>query len=109
MLVYGVCIFVANIVLLFKHYTHYWMGTFFFFLCTSSYFFFFWLFSISFKNEVDHLFMPTFSMRICYLIIFFVVFSVYLAELAYSSCKRLTKGVDKDMDGETEELLENQQ
>ena len=109
MLVYGVCIFVANTVLAFKHFTHYWIGAFFFFICTSSYFVFFWLFSISFKNEVDHLFMPTFSMRIVYLIMFYVVFSVYMAELAYSSCKRLWRGDDKDMDGETEELLENQQ
>lgn len=109
MLVYGVCIFVANTVLAFKHFTHYWIGTFFFFICTTSYFAFFWLFSISFKNEVDHLFMPTFSMRIVYLIIFYIVISVFMAELAYSSCKRLWRGDDKDMDGETEELLENQQ
>lgn len=102
MLVYGVCIFVANSVLAFKHFTHYWIGTFFFVLCTSSYFFFFWLFSISFKNEIDHLFMPTFKMRICYIIIIFIVSAVYLAELAYSSCKRLWKGEPQDQGNETE-------
>lgn len=102
MLVYGICIFVANSVLAFKHFTHYWIGTFFFVLCTSSYFFFFYLFSISFKNEVDHLFVPTFSMRIVYIVIFYVVFSVYLAELAYSSCKRMMRGDSFEKDSEME-------
>jgi len=109
MLVYGICIFVANMVLAFKHFTHYWIGTFFFLLCICAYFVFFWLFSITFKNEVDHLFKPTFSMRIVYLIIFFIVFAVYLAELAYSACRKLANGDHKDMDGETEELLDNRQ
>ena len=107
MLVYGICIFVANSVLAFKHFTHYWIGTFFFFLCTSSYFVFFWLFSVTFKNEIDHLFMPTFSMRIVYIIILFVVISVYLAELAYSSVKRLWRG-EPPHDEEHQELLENE-
>lgn len=95
MLTYGVCIFVANAVLAFKHFTHYWLGTFFFFMCSSSYFLFFWLFSISFRNEIDHLFMPTFSMRICYIIMLFIVIAVFLGELAYSGCKRMCKGEDK--------------
>lgn len=102
MVVYGVCIFVANSVLAFKHYTHYWIGTFFFVMCTSSYFLFFYLFSISFKNEIGHLFIPTFSMRIVYIIAFFIVISVFLAECAYSQCKRMWKGDDTDNDAETE-------
>lgn len=104
MLTYGVCIFVANSVLAFKHFTHYWLGTFFFFLCTSSYFLFFYLFSISFKNEIGHLFGPTFRMRVCYLVLFFVVISVYMAELAYSTCKRICRG-DK-LKGMADELEE---
>ena len=107
MLVYGICIFVANSVLAFKHNTHYWIGTFFFVLCTSAYFFFYWLFSVTFKNEVNHLFMPTFSMRICYVVILFIVVSVYLAELAYSAFKRMWKGDPQIVEEEQEELLGN--
>ena len=33
MLVYGVCIFVANGVLAFKHFTHTWVGLLFFIMC----------------------------------------------------------------------------
>jgi len=105
MLVYGICIFVANSVLAYKHFTHYWIGTFFFFLCTSSYFVFFWLFSMSFKNEIGNLFAPTFAMRICWIVLFFIVISVYLAELSYASFKRLWKGEPRDEDEEEEELL----
>jgi magnesium-transporting ATPase (P-type) len=108
MLVYGVCIFVANSVLAFKHYTHTWAGTFFFFMCTSAYFLFFWLFSASFTNEIGHLFEPTFRMRIVYLVLFFVVISVYLGELWYSTLKRLWRGEGRAADAETEQLLENQ-
>lgn len=108
MAVYGVCIFVANSVLAFKHYTHYWVGTFFFFMCTMSYFLFFYLFSISFTNEIGHLFIPTFSMRVVYVVFLFVVISVYLGELAYSACKRMCKGDHDKEDAETEQLLENE-
>lgn len=109
MLVYGICIFTANLVLLFKHFTHYWIGIFFNFICTSAYFFFFWLFSELFTNEIGHLFMPTFSMRVVYLVIFYIVMSVYLAEVAYSSCKRLFGRRDKNvMDDETAILLQQQ-
>ena len=107
MTVYGVCIFVANMVLAFKHYTHTCLGIIFFLMCNSAYFLFFYLFSASFKNEIGSLFVPTFSIRMVYLIIFFIVFSVYLGELAYSGCKRIWKGDDTTKGGEHEELLKN--
>lgn len=107
MLVYGICIFVANTVLAYKHFTHYWIGTFFFVLCSSSYFVFFWLFSMSFKNEIGNLFQPTFSMRICWIIMFFIVITAYLLELSYASFKRLWKGEPHDEEEEEEELLSN--
>jgi len=50
--------------------------------------------------------MPTFSMRICYIVIIFIVVSVYLAELAYSAFKRMWKG-DPQIEEEQEELLGN--
>lgn len=99
MLTYGVCIFVANGVLAFKHFTHTVVGTFFFIICSASYFLFFYLFSISFKNEIAHLFLPTMSMRVCYVIFFFICGSVYLGELAYSALKRWLK---PDIDYEEE-------
>lgn len=107
MLVYGVCIFVANTVMAFKHYTHTWVGAFFLFLCSAAYFLFFWLFSKSFTNEIGHLFEPTFRMRICYIVIFFVVVSVYMGELTYSTCKRICRGEKMTDDAETEQLLDN--
>lgn len=87
MTVYGVCIFTANMVLAFKHFTHYWISFVLFILCCANYFLFFFLFSFAFKNEIGHLFDPTFRMRIVYLAFLFVVGAVYLAELAYSQCK----------------------
>jgi hypothetical protein len=106
MLVYGVCIFVANGVLAFKQYTHTWMGTFFYILCASSYFFFYWLFSVTFKNEIAHLFIPTFSMRVCYVIFFYICGTVYLLELAWSALKHWWKP-EIDYEEENEELLNN--
>lgn len=107
MTVYGVCIFVANTVIAFKHHTHNWIGTFFLFLCTFSYFLFFWLFSFAFGNEIGNLFLPTFSMRIVYVCSFFIVISVYLGELCYSSIKRLFKKNPAEKNTETEQLLDN--
>jgi hypothetical protein len=72
----------------------------------SSYFFFYWLFSISFKNEIAHLFIPSFSMRVCYVIFFFICGSVYLGELAYSALKRALKPGIAYLE-ENQELLEN--
>jgi len=51
--------------------------------------------------------MPTFSMRICYVVILFIVVSVYLAELAYSAFKRMWKGDPQIVEEEQEELLGN--
>lgn len=89
MTVYGVCIFVANTVIAFKHHIHNAFGVTFLFLCTFSYFFFFWIFSFSFGNEIGSLFLPTFQMRIVYASTFFIVSSVYLGEVAYSGIKRM--------------------
>lgn len=91
MTVYGVCIFVANMVIAFKHNTHNWVGVFFLFLCSLSYFVFFWIFSFAFGNEIGNLFFPTFSMRIVYTSTFFIVFSVYIGELTWSNIKMFCK------------------
>jgi magnesium-transporting ATPase (P-type) len=107
MTVYGVCIFVANMVIAFKHHTHTYIGVFFLFLCSFSYFVFFWLFSFAFGNEIGNLFFPTFSMRIVYMVSLFIVFSVYLGELAYSNCKRICKKPPPERNTETEQLLDN--
>lgn len=95
MTVYGVCIFVANMVIAFKHNTHNWVGVFFLFLCSLSYFVFFWIFSFAFGNEIGNLFFPTFSMRIVYTSTFFIVFSVYLGELTWSNIKMFCKKIAK--------------
>ena len=79
-------------------------GTFFVVLCTSSYFVFYYVFSQVFTNEISHLFVPAFSMRIVGLVIVYVLGSVYGAELAYSTCKRLF-GRDKYAE-ETREMFE---
>lgn len=108
MLVYGVCIFTANVVLMFKHYTHYVISFFLFFLCMGNYFLFFWLFSATFKNEIGNLFGPTFRMRVVWLIGFFVIVTVYLVELLYADCKRMWSSKSTE-DDEMDALLENQQ
>jgi hypothetical protein len=106
MTVYGVCIFVANMVIGFKHHIHNSIGIFFLFLCTVSYFVFFWLFSFAFGNEIGNLFFPTFKMRIVYFSTFFIVMSVYCGELAYANCKRMCKKPPPERNTETEQLLD---
>lgn len=73
MIVFGICIFVANFQLAINFNTHTWVGIITLWLGVIAYFFFYGLASLVFKGYINHLFKPTWEMPITYYACIFCV------------------------------------
>lgn len=83
MAVYGVCIFVANWELAIRFNT---LNVFAFLTLMAgvvAYFLFYGILSLVFQGNIDHLFLPTFQIKLLYVGIFFCLASTYAIERIY--------------------------
>lgn len=83
MLVFGVCIFVANFELAIRFNTHTWQSTVFLIIGPICYFLFYSLLAEVFKGNIDHLFKPTFSICLVWIASFFCIAQTYIFETIY--------------------------
>ena len=107
MVVYGVCIFVANFELAIRFNTHNGYGILTLMAGVVAYFFFYGILSFVFQGNIDHLFVPTFKIELLYLIIFFCLAQTYAIERMY---KYIQEKVDAWMESKAkkEELIKFQ-
>jgi len=96
MIVYGICIFVANFQLAINFNVHTWHGIVMLSLGVIAYFLFYGLAALVFKGEINHLFEPTWTMPITYVVTFFCVIQVYLFEKAYYNLKKMINESKED-------------
>lgn len=82
MTVYGVCIFVANVLLAVRFHNHNWISITTITLGMLAYFVFYSLLSAVFRNEVDRLFGVNFGIGLVWLSIILCVGAVYVTEKA---------------------------
>lgn len=80
MAIYGVCIFVANFELALRFNTHSWLGVLTLLAGVIAYFFFYSILSFVFKGEIDHLFVPSFKIKILWVSIVFCLVQTYVIE-----------------------------
>lgn len=80
MTVYGVCIFVANVLLFVRFNNHTAIGSICFFIGVSSYFLFYVFTSAVMHNEIDHLFQNNFKMSLVFFTILFTVGYAFVVE-----------------------------
>jgi len=91
MIVYGICIFVANFQLAINFNVHTWHGIVMLWLGVIAYFLFYGLAALVFKGEINHLFEPTWAMPMTYVVTFFCVIQVFIFEKAYNNFSKIMK------------------
>lgn len=83
MTIYGVCIFVANFLLAMRFNTHSCCSTLTLLAGVVAYFFFYSILAVFFTNQINHLFMPNFSIGVLWLSVLFCVLQTYVIEKIY--------------------------
>ena len=96
MTVYGVCIFVANVLLAARFHNHNWIGITCIILGCLAYIASYAFLSAVLNNEVDGLFVVNFRISLVWLTILFTVMFVYVCELGV---RELFKLAEPDHDG----------
>lgn len=91
MAIYGVCIFVANFELAIRFNTHTWWSTVTLLAGVVAYFFFYSILSLIFKGHINHLFGPSFSIPLLWIIILFCLMQTYVVEKVYKEVAAFIK------------------
>lgn len=122
MTVYGVCIFVANEILLAKFKTHYWFGIFMLTWGPIAYFLFYWMLNLIFTGDIKALFKPNYTINIVWLGFLFILTTVWAIEKGLDTFNRFQAdqikgdlcwcvescfGGKKKEDGEYERFVKN--